>query len=79
MLHHTRVPLQKWFIAFAVFVGRSHPVSARQLATDIEVSKDTAWRMATRIRQAMADPEQRRLLIDITTSIHTSPLGAPIE
>jgi hypothetical protein len=30
-------------------------VSSRQLAHDIEVTKDTAWRVQTQIRQAMVE------------------------
>lgn len=53
IFHKTRLPLQKWFAAVSIVLNakRGHP--ARQLARDIGVTKDTAWYMAMRIREAM--------------------------
>lgn len=51
----TRLPMQKWFLAIALILNAKKGISARQLARDIEVNKDTAWSMAMRIREAMQD------------------------
>jgi hypothetical protein len=47
MFHKTKVDLQKWFFA----IGQTN-MSARQLAIEIEVTKDTANFMLNRIRIA---------------------------
>jgi len=53
IFHDTRVPLQKWFLAISLILNAKKGISARQLARDIEVNKDTAWSMAMRIRDGM--------------------------
>lgn len=64
-LHKTRVSLKKWF--FAVFLllesdVSGNRISSRQLSKAIEVHKNTAWLMITRINQAMRHPQQRQLI-----------------
>ncbi|MBI4810917.1 MAG: IS1595 family transposase [Ignavibacteriales bacterium] len=53
IFHKTKVDLQKWFVAISQVLNAKKGISARQLARDIEVNKDTAWYMAMRIRRAM--------------------------
>lgn len=54
LFHRTRIALPKWFLAIALILS-SHPGrSARQLAQDLQVNKDTAWRMAGKIKSALA-------------------------
>lgn len=53
IFHHTHLPLQKWFLALTLITNAKKGLSARQLARDIEVGKNTAWKMAMRIRAAM--------------------------
>ena len=48
MFHKTKVDLQKWF--FAIKLIQLEKVSARQLAKEINVTKDTACFMVNRIR-----------------------------
>lgn len=48
IFHKTKVDLQKWFY---VIVNQDVGISARQLAKDIDVTKDTACFMTKRIRQ----------------------------
>ena len=55
IFHRTRVDLQKWFLAISLILNAKKGISARQLARDIEVNKDTAWYMAMRIRRAMRE------------------------
>lgn len=55
IFHKTRLDLQRWFLAIALILNAKKGTSARQLARDIEVNKNTAWYMGMRIRRAMAD------------------------
>ena len=55
IFHKTRLDLQKWFLAIALTLNAKKGFSARQLARDIEVNKDTAWSLMMRIRAAMKD------------------------
>jgi transposase-like protein len=47
--------LQKWFLAISLVLNAKKGYSARQLARDIEVTKDTAWFVFMRIRKAFVD------------------------
>ncbi len=59
--HDTKLPLQKWFLATAIILNAKKGMSARELARQINVNKDTAWRMEMKIREAMKDDEQSKL------------------
>ncbi len=63
--HDTRLPLQKWFLATAIILNAKKGISARELARQIKVNKDTAWRMEMKIREAMKDDEQAALFSGI--------------
>ncbi len=53
IFHHTHLPLQKWFLAISLVLNAKKGFSARQLARDMEVNKNTAWYVGMRIRNAM--------------------------
>lgn len=53
IFHKTKLDLQKWFLAVSLVLNAKKGISSRQLARDIEVTKDTAWYMQMRIRRAM--------------------------
>lgn len=55
IFHDTRLPMQKWFLAISLILNAKKGISARQLARDLEVTKDTAWSMAMRIRDGMRE------------------------
>ena len=55
IFHKTKVDLQKWFLAISLILNAKKGISARQLARDIEVNKNTGWYMYMRIRKAMRD------------------------
>ena len=55
IFHNTKLDLQKWFLAIALILNAKKGLSARQLARDLEVNKNTAWYMSMRIRKAMTD------------------------
>lgn len=53
IFHNTKLDLQKWFLALSFALNAKKGISARQLHRDIEVNKDTAWRMLMQIRKAL--------------------------
>ena len=55
IFHKTKLDLQKWFLAISLVLNAKKGVSARQLARDIEVNKNTAWFVLMRIRKAMRE------------------------
>lgn len=55
IFHKTKVDFQKWFLAISLVLNARKGLSARQLARDIEVNKNTAWYMLMRIRNAMIE------------------------
>lgn len=57
IMHHTRLPLQKWFLAITVLVNAKKSVSSHQLGRDIDVPVKTAYRISQKIRKAMMGSE----------------------
>lgn len=62
IFHHTHLPLQKWFLAVSLILNAKKGLSSRQLTRDLQVNKDTGWRIAMKIREAMRQHQQRELL-----------------
>lgn len=60
IFHKTKIDFQKWFLTISLVLNARKGISARQLARDIEVNKNTAWLMLMRLRKAMH--EQGELL-----------------
>ncbi len=78
IFHHTHLALQKWFVAISLVLNAKKGIAARQLGRDLEVNKDTAWYLAMRIRRAMKeDPQQRVLLQGIAEADETYVGGKP--
>ena len=77
IFHHTHLPLQKWLLAVSLVLNAKKGLSARQLARDLEVNKNTGWRMAMQIRAAMAETEQRTLLQGVVEMDETYVGGKP--
>jgi transposase-like protein len=69
IFHKTKVDLQKWLLAISIILNAKKGISARQLARDLEVNKNTAWYMQMRIRKAMF--EQRDLFEGIIEADET--------
>ena len=65
IFHHTHLPLQKWFLAISLILNVKKRLSALQLSRDLKVNKNTAWRVATQVRKAMNQAEQRHILTGI--------------
>jgi transposase-like protein len=77
IFHHTHLPIQKWFLAVSLILNAKKGISARQLSRDLEVNKDTAWRIAMKIREAMLQKWQRDLLTGIVEMDETFIGGKP--
>lgn len=77
IFHHTHLPLQKWFLAVSLILNAKKGISSRQLARDLDVHKDTAWRISMKIREAMRDSWQRELLSGVVEMDETYIGGKP--
>jgi transposase-like protein len=75
IFHHTHLDLQKWFLAVSLILNAKKGISSRQLARDIRVTKDTAWSMQMRVRDAMI--EQGELFSGIIEMDETYIGGKP--
>ncbi len=77
IFHHTHLQLQKWFLAITLILNAKKGISARQLSRDLQVNKDTAWRISMKIREAMMERTQRELLTGIVEVDETYIGGKP--
>ena len=77
IFHHTHLPLQKWFLALSLILNARKGISARQLARDLGVNRNTAWYLGMRIRRAMIDSTERELLTGIIETDETYIGGKP--
>ncbi len=75
IFHQTHLPLQKWFLAISLMLNAKKGLSARRLARDLEVNKNTAWRITMKIREAMT--YQGELLKGIVEMDETYVGGKP--
>lgn len=55
LFHKTHVDLDKWFRAIKLIVKKSPNISSRNLAKEIQVNKNTANYMISRIKLAIKD------------------------
>jgi transposase-like protein len=65
VFHRTHLPLQKWFLAISLVLNAGKNIPARQLAQDLDINKNTAWYLISRIDRAMLDIEQRELMLGV--------------
>lgn len=77
IFHHTHLPLQKWVLAVALVLNAKKGLSARQMGRDLEVNKNTGWRMAMQIRKAMEQRDQQDLLTGVVEMDETYVGGKP--
>ncbi|MYD10455.1 MAG: IS1595 family transposase [Chloroflexi bacterium] len=77
IFHRTHLPLQKWFLATTLMLNAKKGLSALQLSRDLQVNKNTAWRITMQIRKAMSQAEQRNLLTGIVEMDETYIGGKP--
>lgn len=69
IFHKTKIDLQKWFLAVSLVLNAKKGYSARQLGRDIDVTKDTAWRVFMQIRKSLVD--QHELMTGIVEADET--------
>ena len=62
IFHHTHMPLQKWLLAISLILNARRGISALQLSRDLDVNKNTAWRIAIKIREVMGQRKEREFL-----------------
>lgn len=77
IFHQTHLPLQKWFLAISLMLNARKGLSALQLSRDLEVNKNTAWRITMQIRKAMSQKIQRDLLMGMVEMDETYIGGKP--
>lgn len=65
IFHWTHLLLQKWSLAIALILNAKKGVSALQLSRDLEVNKNTAWRIAMQIHKVMTRRDQRDFLTGV--------------
>lgn len=58
LFHKTRVDFDKWFLAIEILVKSPTTIAVRDLAVTINVNKNTAAYMITRIRRAILEEEE---------------------
>ncbi len=56
-MERSHLPLHKWFYTMFLFASSRHGVAAKELERQLGVSYKTAWRMAHKIREHMADTD----------------------
>jgi hypothetical protein len=52
----SHIPLHKWLLAFRLMASSKKGISAHQLGRTLGITYKSAWFMAHRVREAMADP-----------------------
>jgi transposase-like protein len=66
IFHHSHLSLHKWFLAIWLILESRTSISTRQLASALEVNKNSAWRLTNEIRRAMIEsPAQREMIQSI--------------
>jgi len=76
IMHDTRLPLQKWFLAISLMANAKKGLSSRQLGRDLELPVKTAHSVCQRIRKAMLG-EKSPLLQGIIEADETYVGGKP--
>ena len=56
IMHHSRLPLSTWGLAFYLLTTNLKGVSSMKLHRDLGVTQKTAWHLAHRIRETMSEP-----------------------
>ena len=77
--HGTHLPLRKWFMAIALMLNAKKGLSALQLSRDLEINKNTAWRIMMQIRGRMRQSKRRDLLIRIDEMDKVRIGGKPLR
>jgi hypothetical protein len=57
-MEFTKLPLRKWLLAFHLIGASKKGISSMQLSRMLDVTYQTAWHLAHRIREAMTENDQ---------------------
>lgn len=79
VLHATRLPLSKWFLAVSMIVNAKKGISSLQLARTIGVNKNTAWYMQMRLRKAMMEDYSIDGFIEFDKNLFPSKLNLAVQ
>ncbi len=69
VFHHTKLELQKWFLALIILFGTRHKVSGRELARTVSINRNTALHVKARVISAMSDQSQRELMLQVIDNV----------
>jgi|GEM_PF-5174683 len=58
IFHKAKCDLQKWFGAIEYFYASAKSVTVRELAAQINVTNNTAWKMLVKMQTASKESEQ---------------------
>lgn len=75
ILHNTKLPLSKWFMAISIILNAKKGISSLQLSRTIGVNKNTAWFMQMRLRKAMKEDITLGGLIEVDETYVGGALG----
>lgn len=64
IFHKSKVDLQKWFYAIHMELKPEENLTARTLAENLEVTKDTAWAIQKKIKAALISSPKLLNIID---------------
>ena len=76
VMHKTKVPLLKWFLALILVATDKRGCSALTIQRHIKVNYKTAWLMLHKIRHAMAQ-QDKRYLLDGIIQLDEAYFGGP--
>ena len=79
VFHRTHLSLRTWFAAISLILDARRPISARNLARQLCVNKNTAWQLNRRIELALLEPVQRDLLLEIADANETFTGGETLQ
>ena len=66
IFHKSKIDIQKWFYAIIVMLQPSENITARDLAQKINTTKDTAWAIQKKIKNALITSPELISAIDRT-------------
>lgn len=77
LFHNTKLDLGKWFAAIRILMITGKRPSVRKLARELQISKNTALLVITRVNRAT--PSERSLLVEKKTNPASSKPGPKPE
>ena len=78
-MEDSKIPLNKWVLAFHLMASSKKGMSAHQLHRMLGVTYKTAWFLAHRIREAMGDAEPSKSSGPLAAKARLSRLTKPMS